>query len=249
MPTEHNNPFLNQNAIDDQNRTLKKADSTVSLVMLGAAVLLGIAPLLFAGPGSNAGFFVLIGAVLLVVGFVIVRARKKVQSTQYRIMKPGSSPRIAGKIVAAIAAFLAVSALMQAIDAPSALGAVLFAGLIGVIVWLRNEHEKEWLAFKADAHGLAFGPTKVAWVEIGQLVTAAGARPGTVEIGVRPAPGASIATGERIGDAALADLPAHAVVPAEEYSPDWLWWAVNRFGRTDVQLVERTPEGERAVVR
>ncbi|MEU5851786.1 hypothetical protein [Saccharopolyspora shandongensis] len=36
---------------------------------------------------------------------------------------------------------------------------------------------------------------------------------------------------------------------AEEYSPDWLWWAVNRFGRTDVQLVERTPEGERAVVR
>ncbi|SDZ25557.1 hypothetical protein SAMN05216215_105449 [Saccharopolyspora shandongensis] len=138
---------------------------------------------------------------------------------------------------------------MQAIDVPSALGAVLFAGLIGVIVWLRNEHEKEWLAFKADAHGLAFGPKKVVWAEIGQLVTAAGARPGTVEIGVRPAPGASIAAGERIGDAALADLPAHAVVPAEEYSPDWLWWAVNRFGRTDVQLVERTPEGERAVVR
>ncbi|MEV0701534.1 hypothetical protein AB0I53_26990 [Saccharopolyspora sp. NPDC050389] len=248
MPSEHNNPLLNHDSINDQNRTLKKADSTVSLVMLGAAVLLGLAPLLFAGPGSNAGFFVLIGAVFLVVGFVIVRARKKVQSTQYRVMKPGSSPRIAGKIVAALVVFFGVAVLLQSIDVPSAFGVVLFGGLIGVIVWLRTEHEKEWLAFKADAHGLVFGPTKVSWPEIGQLVTAAGMRPGTVEIGVRPVPGANIAAGERIDGAVLGDLPAHAVVPEDEYRPDRLRWAVDRFGRTDIQLVERTPEGEQVVV-
>ena len=43
----------------------------------------------------------------------------------------------------------------------------------------------------------------------------------------------------------LTDLPVRVLVPGTRFDLEGMKWALNQSGRTDVPLIERTPEGHR----
>lgn len=186
--------------------------------------------------------FLLLGLGALVGGFVV--ARRRMADVRYWISEPFGPVVAALKIVGLLAVFAGIAALATALGAPKPLGVVLIGALAWVLAWTIQDHAEHWTAFQADLVELRFGRTVVPWPAIAAFVVANGARPDTVEIGIRTKEGTEIVPAAVGSGGVLGDLPVHAVVPAAKFRWERLRWAVTESGRRDVVVLVRTVDGE-----
>ncbi|MGV0634899.1 hypothetical protein ABQE69_12530 [Mycolicibacillus trivialis] len=105
--------------------------------------------------------------------------------------------------------------------------------------------------FDGDADGVRFiqrgrqlRRTRIPWEDIAAIVVATGARPKTVEIGVRLRAGVPTRPYPPRAYELLTDLPYRIVAPRKSFSLDDIGGMLNRSGRTDIALLHRTPAGE-----
>ncbi|OBJ69137.1 hypothetical protein [Mycobacterium sp. 1274756.6] len=130
---------------------------------------------------------------------------------------------------------------------PVTIGLVIPIALLALFATILNAES----LFDGDADGVRFiqrgrqlRRTRIPWADIAAIVVATGARPKTVEIGVRTRPGVATRPFTLRAGELLTDLPYRIVAPRTSFSLDDIGGMLNRSGRTDIALLHRTPAGE-----
>ncbi|MGC4935217.1 hypothetical protein ACLQ3C_16220 [Gordonia sp. DT30] len=191
---------------------------------------------------------------LLIAGVICAGAtvwsRHIMSGVRYRIGIPFGPLVLVGAVAAFLAVWAVVAFVLETIGGDgSPLESVnrwlLIVGLIAVPTRYLTVSNR----FTGNAFTLMVRQTRVPWTSVGAVVFTAGSKPGTIEIGVRsngPTGTSSLKT--RKGEL-LTDLPYRVVVTQRSFDLDRLHWALNQSGRADIPLIERTPMGERVVLR
>ncbi|OHV03072.1 hypothetical protein [Mycobacterium talmoniae] len=210
--------------------------------MAGLVAVIAVSFLIADITAKPAWIALLLGGGLSVV--CAAGARSVMSRVRYRITVFLSGLRLALTLGCAALVLWGLGALSVALDISwgRPLLVVIFYLVLG---WAALSHLATTTRFTGGSMGLGFPGSAVTWDAVAQVVFAAGSKPGTVEIGVRPRPDATLEPRPVRDGQLLTDLPCRTVVLARKFDVDAMRWVLNQSGRRDIALVERTPAGER----
>ncbi|MDT5139764.1 MAG: hypothetical protein QOD58_4026 [Mycobacterium sp.] len=180
-----------------------------------------------------------IGGVAVAAGYAGLPGAMR--DVRYRITVLLSSLRLVLILALAVVAIWAVGSahLIQ--------GRVAKTFIIVVLVGALSFHLSTSTLFIGDCNGLTFRKMLVRWDFVSQVVMTAGAKPNTIEIGVRLVSGAKLESMPAKDAQVLTDLPFRTVVPHSKFDTDRMVWVLNQSGRQDIVLLERTGDGEKVL--
>lgn len=242
-------PVTREQALAAKTAAFKKLNWPISLI--GVSTLgLFIAGYNIVNDPTAQAFWVASGICILVAAVGVLRLKTVAKQWSYRITRRNTGLGWLIAIPAALGTFAligwGISAGLQALGIPiaRAVGIIILAISILAAMVVAGLYWGATLLFKGDADGL-FPMCKTghdgSWDTIdGVVVTTA---PGTVEIGLILAPGAEVTSAKNKPGEILTDLPLRVLVPDTKFDLEAMKWALNQSGRTDVPLIERTPDG------
>ncbi|ORB50343.1 hypothetical protein BST43_22450 [Mycobacteroides saopaulense] len=242
-------PLTREQAIAAKERAFKKLNWPISFIGVSALGLF-IAGYNVVNDPEAPAFWVASGICILVAAAGVLRLKTVAKRWSYRITRRNTGLGWLIAVPAALGTFALIgwgtTAGLQALGISIAriVGIIILAVSIFGAMVVAGLYWGATLLFKGDADGL-FPMCKTehdgSWDTIdGVVVTTA---PGTVEIGLILAPGAEVKPAKNKPGEVLTDLPVRVLVPDTKFDLEAMKWALNQSGRTDVPLIERTPDG------
>ena len=244
-------PVTREQAVAAKNAAFAKFRWPISLIAVGTLGLVIAGYNVVNDPGTEA-FWVAAGICLAVVAAAMFWLKTLAKRWSYRITRRNTGLGWVIAIPAAFGAFVLIgwgsTEGLQAlgVQIPRIVAIIILIVSIFAAMVVAAAYWGMTLLFKGDAEGLmpmCRTHHDGSWETIdGVVVTTA---PGTVEIGLILAPGVEVKPAKVKRGEVLTDLPVRVLVPDTKFDLEGMKWALNQSGRTDVPLIERTPEGHR----
>ena len=229
-----------------------KRSASYAIIPRFVAIMAGIVVVfafgfIYDNPASAPSWITVLIAGSICAGCALL-TRTLMRKAQYRITVPYAALRLTVMLIAFFVAFAILANFLDGQGVTERSGRVFMRplfmiGLVTLTVWQLRVAG----LFNGNALGLFFRTTQVHWGQVGAVVISPGSAAGQVEIGVRPVPGVELPLSKPRTGEVLTDLPQRVLVRTKDFDLDRLHWALNQSGRTDLQVLERTPDGERVL--
>lgn len=204
-------------------------------------------------PGAQA-FWLIAGICTAVAAAAVFRLKTLAKRWSYRITRRNTG---LGWLIAIPAAFGTFALIgwgattglgALGVHIPRGVALIILAVSIFAAMVVAAVYWGATLLFKGDAEGLApmcRTDHDGSWETIDAVVVTTA--PGTVEIGLILAPAVKVTPAKKKRGEVLTDLPVRVLVPDTKFDLEGMKWALNQSGRTDVPLIERTPDGHKVL--
>lgn len=244
-------PITREQAVAAKDAAFAKFKWPITFIVVGTLGLVVAGYNVVTDPEAPA-FWLAAGICLAVVAAAMLWLKALAKRWSYRITRRNTG---IGWVIAIPAAFGAFALIgwgstegLQAlgVQIPRVVAVIILVVSIFAAMVVAAVYWGATLLFKGDAEGLmpmCRTHHDGSWETIDGVVVTTG--PGTVEIGLILAPGAEVKPARAKRREVLTDLPVRVLVPDTKFDLEGMKWALNQSGRTNVPLIERTPDGHK----